>query len=101
MKTTMILAAFMILFSASSVSADSWSNFLIFRNADGLTLFQPVKPEVAPDMPPVIQPKCPQINESAIQKTSIIFEAIDLTDFTKPEEAEPLPFDPAKVLRSK
>ncbi len=87
MKARIIISTIAILLSITSVSANP-GRMLIFKDAFGRTLLQPVKTEeITEEVPEEIRAEFFRIrSENACR-------VFDLSDLIKPEKEEPLPFD--------
>lgn len=94
MKTKALITAAVIFFSISLANANPTRTFLKFYDAMGKELIQPFFEEVATDSVPY---------EVAAEFTRIkhekIFRIYDLSELTKPEQEEELPFDLETMYR--
>lgn len=94
MKTKVLITAAAILFSISLANANPTRTFLKFYDAMGTELIQPFFAEEAYDSIPT---------EIAAEFTKIkhekIFRIYDLSELTKPEQEEELPFDLETAFR--
>ncbi len=94
MKTKVMITAAAILFTISLANANPTRTFLKFYDAMGTELIQPFFAEEATDSVPF---------EIAAEFTKIkqekIFRVYDLSELTKPEQEEELPFDLETVFR--
>lgn len=94
MKTKVLITAAIIFLSISFANANPSRTALKFYNAMGKELLQPIIAEETADSLPL---------EIAAEFTKIkhekIFRIYDLSELTKPEEEEELPFDLETVFR--
>ncbi len=94
MKTRIIITAAAILFSVTMANAGSKERTLSFRDALGRTLSIPVMEEKAEATPFDTQAEFSRI------RTSNINRVFDISQMSKPEAEEALPFDLDAVLKS-
>ena len=94
MKTRIIITAAAILFSVSLANAGSKERTLSFRDALGRTLSIPVMEEKAEATPFDTHAEFSRI------RTSNINQVFDISQMSRPETDEALPFDLDAVLKS-
>ncbi len=87
MKTKIIFAAVAIIFSINASMANQSETTLTFWNTMGEKLVQPIMMDEEPETLPV-EFRCEFLN---IRNLSI-FRILDLTELTKPEVEEELPY---------
>jgi hypothetical protein len=87
MKTKIFFAAVAIIFSINASMANQSESTLTFWNAMGEKLVQPIMMDEETETLPV-ELRCEYKNV----RNSNIFRIFDLTEFTKPEAEEELPY---------
>ena len=96
MKAKMIITAAAIIFSITSATmANPNETNLTFWSALGQKLIQPIMPEEATDTLPFAV-----ASEVESIRTENTFRVFDLSELTKPEVEEELPFDLEKVYNT-
>ncbi len=94
MKTKILITAAMMFFGISLANANPNRTFLKFYDAMGTELIQPFFAEEAEEILPF------EVTAAFEQiKQERIYRIFDLSELTKPEEEEELPFDLEKVFR--
>lgn len=94
MKTRIIITAAIIIISSTGIFAGSKERTLTFRDALGRTLSMPVMTEEAETVPFDTQAEFSRIRSEYANRV------FDLSQMSKPEEEEPLPFDLQEVFHS-
>ncbi len=94
MKTRILITAAAILISVTMANAGSKERTLSFRDALGRTLSIPVMEEMAEPIPFDTKAEFSRIRSNHVNR---IF---DISQMSKPEEEEPLPFDLDAVLKT-
>ena len=94
MKTRIIITAAIIFISSTGIFASSKERTITFRDSLGRTLSIPVMTEEAEKVPFDTKAEFSRIRST---DASRIF---DLSQMSKPEEEEPLPFDLKEVFNS-
>lgn len=92
MKAHIIIFATALIFSSVSAIAQPVKSIII-KDARGIEYVQPVKAEK------VVEELPPEVTElTNMLRQSIAAKVFDLTELSKPEAEEPLPFDLQTVL---
>ncbi len=94
MKTKSIIIAATNLYSICSLSANPTRSTLTFLDANGRTLIQPIMGEETYETLPF---EVAAVFQSI--RTERAYRVYDLTELTKPEAEEELPFDLDKVFQ--
>ncbi len=95
MKAKMIITAAAIIFSITATMANPTETTLTFWNSFGQKLIQPIMPEEAAEpIPFEVEKEIKNIRNETIHRV------FDLSELTKPEVEEELPFDLEKVYQS-
>lgn len=94
MKTRIIITATILFLGVGLASASSNMATLTFYDAHGRTMTMPVMEEVEEPVPFEISTGFHRTNSGRA------LQVIDISDLSKPEKEEALPFDLEKVLRS-
>ncbi len=95
MKAKMILTAAAIIFSITATMANPNETTLTFRNSLGQRLIQPVMPEEKAEPVPF---KVTNMVENIRNENT--YRVFDLSQLSKPEAEEELPFDLEKVFQT-
>lgn len=95
MKTKIFTTVAVLLISISFVSANPTETTLRFWDSMGRMLIQPFQAEEATDSLPAAVKQ-----ETERRKQERIYRVYDLSELTKPEEEEELPFDLESVLQT-
>lgn len=94
MKARIIISIIAVLLSINTVSANP-NRMLVFRDALGRTLFQPVKAEEASEeLPEEVRAEFFRI------RSEMSCRVFDISGLMKPEEEDPLPFDLENEFRT-
>ncbi|MDR4989130.1 MAG: hypothetical protein RG741_09875 [Bacteroidales bacterium] len=95
MKAKMIITAAAIIFSITAVKANPTETTLTFWSSLGQKLIQPIMPEEAAEPLPFAV-----ANEAENIRNEKIYKVFDLSELTRPETEEALPFDLETVFRT-
>ncbi len=95
MKAKMIITAAAIIFSITATMANPAETALTFWSSFGQKLIQPIMPEETAEPVPFTV-----INEVEKLRNENVYRIFDLSELTKPEVEEELPFDLEKVFQT-
>ncbi len=95
MKAKMIITAAAIIFSITATMANPAETTLTFWSSLGQKLIQPIMPEEAAEPVPFTV-----TNEVENIRNENVYRIFDLSELTKPEVEEELPFDLQKVFQT-